>query len=230
MVSSKETTAAGYLNSLPAERRTVIAAVRTMIKKNLPKGYAETMNWGMLSYEVPLATYPNTYNKQPLCYLGLAAQKNNCAIYLMGVGEGTPARARLQAAYAAKGKRMDMGGGCLRFKSLEELPMDVLSDIVASTPVEALIARHEAARAVKPVRRAEIAKIVEAKKAAKVAKQSERARLASPAKAAKPSAVTQTTATKAAALKTTAAAKQSAAKKSTAKKSTAKKSGVTKKR
>jgi Domain of unknown function (DU1801) len=201
MVSSKETTAAGYLASLPAERRAVIAAVRTMITKHLPKGYEEAMNWGMLCYQVPLTTYPDTYNKQPLSYVGLAAQKNNYALYLTGVSEGTPARTRLQAAFTAKGKKMDMGGGCLRFKSLEELPMDVLSDIVASTPVAALVARFKEARTAKPVSRAEIAKIVEAKKVAKMAKQAARAQLAtsvtaakvatgvkkgSPAKAAKP--------------------------------------------
>jgi hypothetical protein len=77
MVSSKETTPAAYLASLPADRRKVIAAVRAVIKKHLPAGFVETMNWGMLAYEVPLKRYPDTYNKQPLLYLALAAQKNN---------------------------------------------------------------------------------------------------------------------------------------------------------
>ena len=82
MVSSKETTPAAYLASLPPERRKVIAAVRAVVKKNLPKGYVETMNWGMLAYEIPLTRHPSTYNKQPLMYLALAAQKNNYALYL----------------------------------------------------------------------------------------------------------------------------------------------------
>lgn len=62
MVRSKETTPAEYLASLPPERREVIAALRTLILKRLPKGYVESMNWGMLSYEIPLSRYPDTYN------------------------------------------------------------------------------------------------------------------------------------------------------------------------
>lgn len=84
MVSSKQTRPAAYLASLPPERRRVIAAVREVIKKRLPKGFVETMNWGMLAYEVPLSRYPDTYNKQPLMYLALAAQKNNYAFYMTG--------------------------------------------------------------------------------------------------------------------------------------------------
>jgi hypothetical protein len=82
MVSSKETRPGAYLASLPPERRKVIAAVRAVVKKHLPKGYVETMNLGMLSYEIPLSRHPDTYNKQPLMYLALAAQKNNYALYI----------------------------------------------------------------------------------------------------------------------------------------------------
>ena len=82
MVSSKATSPAAYLASLPPERRKVIAAVRGVVRKHLPAGYVETMNWGMLAYEVPLKRYPDTYNKQPLMCLALAAQKNNYALYL----------------------------------------------------------------------------------------------------------------------------------------------------
>ena len=145
MVSSKETTPAGYLASLPAERRAVISAVRTVILKHLPKGYAETMNWGMLAYEIPLSRYPDTYNKQPLMYLALAAQKNNYAFYLTATAANAPLIARLAAAYKAAGRRLDMGKSCLRFKSLEELPMDVIADIIASTTVDERIAQVEAA-------------------------------------------------------------------------------------
>ena len=99
MVSSKETTPAAYLASLPAERRKVIAAVRAVIRKNLPKGYVESMNWGMIAYEIPLSRYPVTYNKQPLMYLALAAQKNNYAFYMTGLSNGTASIARLTVAY-----------------------------------------------------------------------------------------------------------------------------------
>lgn len=143
MVSSKETTAAGYLASLPPERRAVIAKVRTLIRKHLPKGYVEAMNWGMLCYEVPLSKYPETYNKQPLCYVGLSAQKNNYALYLMNVYGDTPLQRKLIAAYKETGKRLDMEKSCLRFRDLDNLPMDVIAEIVASTPVETMILLHE---------------------------------------------------------------------------------------
>ena len=147
MVSSKETTPAGYLASLTPERRKVMAAVRTVVKKRLPKGYVETMNWGMLSYEIPLRSrYPDTYNKQPLMYLALAAQKNNYALYMTSASADKALMSRLAAAYKAAGRRLDMGKGCLRFKTLEELPLGVIGDLVASTPVARRIELSEAAR------------------------------------------------------------------------------------
>jgi Domain of unknown function (DU1801) len=150
VVSSKETTPQGYLNSLPADRRAVISAVRDVIRNRLPKGYVETMNWGMLSYEVPLSIYPTTYNKQPLSYVALAAQKHNYAIYMMNVYGNSALRERLLAAYAASGTKPDMGKCCIRFRTLAELPLDVIGDIVASTPVERMIAAHEAAPRKRP--------------------------------------------------------------------------------
>jgi hypothetical protein len=146
MVSSKETTPAAYLASLPPERRKVIAAVRAVVKKHLPKGYVETMNWGMLSYEIPLSRYPDTYNKQPLMYMALAAQKNNYALYMTGVSGDKALMGRLAAAYKAAGKKVDMAKSCLRFKTLEELPLDVIGDIAASTPVQRRIELAGAAR------------------------------------------------------------------------------------
>ena len=144
MVSSKATTAAAYLASLPPERRKVIAAVRAVVKKHLPKGYVETMNWGMISYEIPLSRYPDTYNKQPLMYLALAAQKNNYALYMTGVSGNKPLMDKLAAAYKAAGRKLDMGKSCLRFNALDELPLEVIGEIVAATPVAERIAVEEA--------------------------------------------------------------------------------------
>lgn len=143
MGSSKTMTPAAYLASLPPEQRKVIAAVREVIKKRLPEGFVETMNWGMLAYEVPLSRYPDTYNKQPLMYLALAAQKNNCAFYMTGVSSNKPLMDKLAAAYQAAGRKLDLGKSCLRFKSLDELPLDVIGEIVASTTVERRIAVEE---------------------------------------------------------------------------------------
>ena len=113
MASSKATTVADYLAELPAERRAVVSAVRDVVVRNLPAGYRETMNWGMISYEVPLETHPDTYNGQPLAYAGLAAQKNHYALYLSPV-YSDPAREQwLRDAFAQAGKKLDLGKSCL---------------------------------------------------------------------------------------------------------------------
>ena len=147
MVSSKATTPSAYLASLPAERRKVVAAVRKVIRENLPAGYVESMNWGMLAYEVPLTRYPDTYNGQPLMYLALAAQKNNYALYLTSAASNKTLMAELASAYKAAGRKLDMGKSCLRFKQLEELPLEVIGALVASTSVEDRIEAHERSRA-----------------------------------------------------------------------------------
>lgn len=146
MVSSKETTPAEYLASLSPERRRVMKAVRALVKEHLPDGYVESMTWGMLCYEVPLERHPETYNGKPLMYLGLAAQKNHYALYLTSPTQDGALMGKLAAAYDAAGRKLDMGKGCLRFKTLEELPLDVIGEIVASTPVERTIELAEAAR------------------------------------------------------------------------------------
>ena len=144
MVSSKETTPAAYLASLPPERRKVVSTVRALVRKHLPKGYVETMNWGMLSYEIPLRIYPDTYNKQPLSYMALAAQKNNYALYMTGISSNSTLMGKLAGAYKDAGIKLDMGKGCLRFKTLDELPLDVIAEIVAATSIEQRIAAETA--------------------------------------------------------------------------------------
>jgi hypothetical protein len=147
MVSSKAPTVTDYLKELPAERRPVVAAVRRVIRMNLPKGFVEAMNWGMIAYEVPLSRFPDTYNGQPLMLAALAAQKNNFAVYLPGV-YGNKAREKLlREAYAGLGKQADMGKSCLRFKSLAEIPLPAIGQIIASISVDELIARHDESRA-----------------------------------------------------------------------------------
>lgn len=147
MASSKATTVDAYLGELPAERRAVVAQVRDMVNAHLPPGYAETMRWGMITWEIPLSRYPDTYNGQPLGYVALAAQKNNYSLYLMGVyAEGEQERALREAA-AAAGKKLDMGKSCLRFKRADDLPLEAIGGLIAGMPVEAYIATYEAVRA-----------------------------------------------------------------------------------
>ncbi len=135
-----------YLAALPEERRAVVAAVRDVIRRRLPEGYRESINWGMITYEVPLERYPETYNGQPLLYVALAAQKNHYAVYLSGCSMEPGGDARFREVYRKTGKKLDMGKSCVRFKRLEDLPLGVIGDEVASTPPEALIARYERGR------------------------------------------------------------------------------------
>lgn len=146
MASSTASTVAEYLASLPAERRASIAAVRKTIRRHLPAGYREVMNWGMISYEVPLRRYPDTYNGRPLCYAGLAAQKNHLALYLTSVYQDPRQLGWLKAAFAKAGKRLDMGKACVRFKSADDLPLAAIGQVIAGTPVETFITRYEKSR------------------------------------------------------------------------------------
>ena len=147
MPRSSATTVAKYLASLPPERRKVVAAVRQTVVKHMPKGYRETMGWGMICYGIPLEEYPETHNGRPLCYAALAAQKNHFALYLMGAYVDARQVAALEKAFARAGKRMDMGKSCLRFKRLEDLPLPAIAKVIASTPPRKFIAFYEAARA-----------------------------------------------------------------------------------
>jgi len=139
MASSKATTVAAYLKSLPADRRTVISTVRDVVRKNLPKGYREAMSFGMIAYEIPLETYPDTYNGHALAYAALAAQKNYYALYLMGAYADPKVGKSLAAQFKERGKKLDMGKSCLRFKSVDDLPLDVIGNVIAAVPVDQMI-------------------------------------------------------------------------------------------
>ena len=125
---SEATTVEQYLAELPADRREAISAVRDVIVENLPEGYRETMNWGMIAYEVPLEVYPDTYNGQPLMYAALASQKNHMAVYLTGIYMGDADREEFEEAYRATGKRFDVGKSCVRFRRLDQLPVQLIGE------------------------------------------------------------------------------------------------------
>ena len=146
MVKSAAKTVEQYLEELPEDRRKVIERVREVILENLPEGYAEAMNWGMISYEIPLADYPDTYNGKPLSYAALAAQKNNYALYLMNVYQNPEILKKMQDGFIAAGLKLDMGKSCVHFKKLEALPLDVIGDVIASTPKADFVAFYETSR------------------------------------------------------------------------------------
>lgn len=147
MVSSKATTVDQYLSELPADRRTEIEKVRDAVNAALPAGYREGIGFGMIGWVIPLERYPNTYNKQPLAYAALAAQKNYNSLYLNCVYASKERTEQLQHAFARAGKRLDMGKSCIRFKRAEELPLDVIAQEIASTSPDEYIEIYEKARA-----------------------------------------------------------------------------------
>ncbi len=145
---SSASTVAEYLASLPADRREALSAVRSVILKNLDKNYAEGMSYGMIGYHVPHSVYPAGYHcdpKQPLPFAGLASQKNHMALYLMCV-YGVPEQEKwFRKAWEKSGKRLDMGKGCVRFKRLDDVPLDVIGETIARVPAKDFIRHYEAA-------------------------------------------------------------------------------------
>lgn len=146
-MNSDASTIDEYLAELPAERREAIQAVREVILQNLPEGYEEAMNWGMITYQVPLDVYPDTYNKKPLMYAALASQKNHMAVYLSGIYINEEKRSAFDAAYRATGRRYDAGKSCVRFRKLEDLPLDLIGESIAEYSVDEFIRISESARA-----------------------------------------------------------------------------------
>ncbi len=144
MVFNKATTVSDYLRALPADRRAVVSAVRKVIRANLPKGFREVMNWGMIAYEVPLARCPDTYNGKPLLYAAIAAQKHYFSIYLMCAYMDVQRLGELKQGFKQAGKRLDMGKSCIRFRNLEDLPLDAIGKAVGSMSVDEFVGRCEA--------------------------------------------------------------------------------------
>ena len=145
-MQSKAKTVAEYLKELPADRRTTISGVRKVIRKNLPKGYRETMNWGMISYEIPLTTYPETYNKKPLMYAALASQKQYNSLYLSCAYQDSEQAKRLKEGFRKAGKKLNMGKSCVRFMTLDDLPLDAIAKSIGAVTPDAFIKQYERAR------------------------------------------------------------------------------------
>lgn len=143
---SDAATVAKYLEQLPEDRRAAISRVREVILESLPHGIEEAMNWGMISYQVPLEIYPDTYNGQPLMYAALASQKNHMAVYLTNVYMDEEHREAFERDYRATGKRYDVGKSCVRFRRIDDLPLDVIGRAVASTTVDEFVGRAKAVR------------------------------------------------------------------------------------
>ena len=145
-MKSNATSVAEYLKSLPPDRRAAIEAVREVILTNLPKGFEETMTYGMIGYVVPHRIYPAGYHcdpKHPLPFVNVGSQKNHISIHLMNVYGDPDTEQWFRSAWLATGKKLDMGKGCLRFKKLEDLSLEVLGALIARTTVEKHVARFK---------------------------------------------------------------------------------------
>lgn len=135
-----------YLSELEPKRREAISAVRDVILENLPDGYEEVMQYGMLSYVVPLSEFADTYNGQPLMYIALASQKQYMSLYLTTV-YGDPALSDwFKQRYLATGKKLNMGKSCVRFRKLEDLPLDLVAEVTALTPLATFLEEARASR------------------------------------------------------------------------------------
>jgi hypothetical protein len=142
-MKSEAKSVAEYLAGLPDDRQLAITSVRKVILDNLPDGYEECIQCGMIAYVVPHSLYSPGYHcdpRQPLQYAALASQKNHMALYLCTVYGDPATRDWFCKEYKAAGKKLDMGKSCVRFKKLDDLPLEVIGRLIARTPVKNYIA------------------------------------------------------------------------------------------
>jgi len=146
MVTGAPTTPDEYIAALPPDRHEAVSAVRDVVRRNLPAGFEEGMEFGMIAWYVPLETFPDTYNGRPLGLAALASQKNYMSLYLNSVYGDPKTEAWFRQRYAASGKKLDMGKSCVRFKRVEDLPLDVIGETIARVDLESYLAGYERAR------------------------------------------------------------------------------------
>jgi hypothetical protein len=139
-------TVAQWLASVPAERKDAINAVRNVVNEHLPPGYEETVDWGMLAWVVPLATLPDTHDGRPLMLAALGAHTKVMTIYLMTVYGDPKIRKEFETAYKQTGKKLHMGGCCVHFKKLDDLPLDVVASTVARVGVDQYVEHYRSSR------------------------------------------------------------------------------------
>ena len=138
-MKSDAETVEDYLATLPDDRAEAITTVRETILANLPDGIVETMNWGMISYEVPLELCPDTYNGKPLMFAALASQKRHMAVYLSAVFGDDSEEQWFRDAYVATGKKLDMGKSCVRFTKLDNLPLELIGEAMGRVSIDSFL-------------------------------------------------------------------------------------------
>lgn len=141
-MQSKATTVEAYLRELPADRREIVSAIRSVILQNLDKDYEEGMQYGMIGYFVPHRVFPAGYHcdpKQPLPFACLASQKNHVAVYLMSIYMEPSTQRWFEEAWKKTGRKLDMGKSCVRFRKLEDCALDVIGEAIRRVPTQAYI-------------------------------------------------------------------------------------------
>ena len=145
-MQSKATTVEAYLAELPDDRREAVEAVRGVILENLDEGYEEGMQYGMIGYYVPHHVYEPGYHcdpRQGVPFAGIASQKNNISLYLMCIYGMPEQQAWFRAAWEKTGKKLNMGKSCVRFKRVEDIPLDVIGKAVARVPAKKFLKHYE---------------------------------------------------------------------------------------
>ncbi|MBX7153582.1 MAG: DUF1801 domain-containing protein [Candidatus Kapaibacterium sp.] len=147
-MKSDATTPDEYIETLPDDRKQAISKLRKVIKKNLPKGFKEVMGYGMIGYVIPHTLYPKGYHcdpKQPLPFINLASQKNHIAVYHMGLYAGAHLEWFKTEWSNHSTKKLDMGKSCIKFKKPEDIPYDLIGELVSKITPQEWIEMYESA-------------------------------------------------------------------------------------
>lgn len=146
-MQSKATTVDQYIDELPENRKKAVAELRKVIQKNIPNGFQECMGYGMAGYVVPHSLYPAGYHcdsKQPLPFMGFASQKNFIAIYHMGIYADPNLLKWFTEAHASvSSKKLDMGKSCLRYKKTDDIPYNLIGELVSKITPDEWIRMYE---------------------------------------------------------------------------------------
>ena len=136
-----------YIGQLPLDRQAAISQLRAVILQNLPKGFEETMSYGMIGYVVPHSLYPAGYHcdpKLPLPFMSIASQKSHIGFYHMGLYADEQLLQWFVDEFPKHSSRkLDMGKSCLRFKNPEHIPFTLLGELVGKMKPDDWIARYE---------------------------------------------------------------------------------------
>jgi uncharacterized protein YdhG (YjbR/CyaY superfamily) len=146
-MQSTATSIEAYLEEIPAERKEAFTKLRETILENIPKGFVEQMSYGMIGYVVPHSIYPDGYHcdpKLPLPFINIASQKNFIALYHMGIYANPELLKWLIKEYPKHStQKLDMGKSCIRYKKMDQIPFELIAELVQKMSVQEWITCYE---------------------------------------------------------------------------------------